>query len=77
MESAVKITSYRGYLISLTAIGSSWTYAAQPTAPDLPAMPNVIHRPSHSEAAAFAEAKRCIDYGLAVKPEPFVPRVIS
>ena len=59
-------STYRGYFIHLAVDASLWSFSAQPTTPELPILPRPIYRPCASRAAALAEAKKCIDYLLAI-----------
>jgi hypothetical protein len=56
---------YRGYFTYLAADASSLNFSARP-APELPILPRVIYRPCASREAALAEAKKRIDYLLAI-----------
>jgi hypothetical protein len=60
------ISSYRGYLIYLLADASLWNFTARPATPELPILPKVIYRPCPSREWALAEAKKRIDYLLAI-----------
>jgi hypothetical protein len=62
----VDTSTYRGYLIQLATDASLWSFSAQPATPELPILPRVIYRPCASREAAHAEAKKCIDYLLAI-----------
>jgi predicted aminopeptidase len=62
----VDTSTYRGYFIHLAADASLWSFSAQPTTLELPVLPRVIYRPCVSREAALAEAKKSIDYMLAI-----------
>jgi hypothetical protein len=53
-------------LVYLAADASSWNFSARPATPELPILPRVIYRPCASREAALAEAKKRIDYLLAI-----------
>ena len=57
---------YRGYLIKLAVVGGLWDFTAQPATPDLPILQKSIYRPRTSRDAALAEARKHIDYLLAI-----------
>jgi hypothetical protein len=59
-------STYRGYFIHLAAEASLWSFSDQLATPELPILPRVIYRPCASREAALAEAKKCIDYLLAI-----------